>query len=159
MTMPALMGRAAAVLLAAFFALTLAAGGALAQDPELEARIQQHHANYIEAVTTGDREAFVALFTEDAVVMPGFGGTFEGTQGVERFFEETGPVQSLEIRSELVERVGDYVLDIGAFQATFPPEAEVQELAGEYVVLSREENDELRIHRFVYFAPRQPPQP
>jgi uncharacterized protein (TIGR02246 family) len=159
MILPAVLGRAAALLFAAFFVLALAAERTLAQDPELEARVQQLHANYIAAVTTGDQDAFVALFTDDAVIMPGFGGTFEGTQGVERFFEESGPVESLEIRSELVERIGDVILDIGSFQATFPPEADVPELEGEYVVLSREENDELLIHRFVYFAPRQPPVP
>lgn len=151
MSLSGISSRVAFVPLAAVFALALNLGGAVAQDAELETRLEQRHDEYIRAATVGDADAFLGMFSEDAVVMPVTGGTFEGTEEIRRYFNEAGQFESLEIESTRAERMGDVIVDIGTFEGSFKGE----DVRGEYVTLAHDEDGKIMIDRLVSFMPRE----
>jgi uncharacterized protein (TIGR02246 family) len=139
-------------------AILLAAGLASAQDADLAAQVEAAQERYSAALTAGDADAMVELFTEDAVMWPALGGMHEGREAIRRSFEEGPQPESFELSSDRAERIGDLVVNVGTFSAVMPAEYGGP-MQGEFLVIAREEEGELRLHR-VFAAPaREGPRP
>lgn len=130
---------------------------ATAQDSDLDARIDEAQQRYEEAWTSGDADALAEMHTEDAVMWPASGGMHEGRDAIRGYFEQGPQPESIDIKSERAERIGDLILDVGTFSATMPAEAGGQ-MEGEYVVIAREIEGELRLER-IFAGPRREPSP
>jgi ketosteroid isomerase-like protein len=151
-------GRAAAVSIAASLAVSLAGPSAGAQDADFEAQNEAAQQRYEEAWTGGDVDALVELYSEDAVLWPFSGGMYEGRDAIRGFFQDNPRMESFDLRSERTERVGDFVLDVGTFIGAMPADAGGGPVEGEYVVIAREEDGELKLHRLFAAPRRQVPQ-
>jgi ketosteroid isomerase-like protein len=154
MTSRSISQRLLALAAAGLFGATLAA----AQDGDLQTRIEEVQQRYEEAWTGGDVEALVELHTEDAVVWPASGGVHEGRDAIRRYFEEAPRPASMDIRSERAERVGDVIVDVGTFTGRLGADAGGGPLEGEYLVIARESDGEVRLER-LFAAPRRQPPP
>lgn len=134
-------------------AILFAASLAAAQEADLDAQVEATQQRYSEAWTAGDADAMAELHTEDAVMWPAIGGMHEGRDAIRRFFQEGPQPERFELISERAERIGDFVLNVGSFSAAMPAEAGGP-LEGEFVVIAREVDGELLLHR-VFGAPRR----
>lgn len=152
-------GRAAALSVAAFLAVSLAGQSAGAQDADLEAQVEAAQQRYEEAWTGGDVDALVELYTEDAVMWPFSGGMHEGRQAIRGFFEDNPRMESFDVRSVRTERLGDFVVNVGTFTGSMPAEAGGGSVEGEFVVIAREEGGELLLHRLFAAPAREGPRP
>lgn len=136
----------------------LAGSMAAAQDAEVGPQVAELERSYEEALMAGDYGAVAALYAEDALYSPFFGGIVEGREGVQGFYEEAG-LASADIRPVRSERVGEgLVLILGNVTATLKEEAGGDALEGEFVVLAQEGEDGLRIRSLTVFPLRQPPE-
>jgi uncharacterized protein (TIGR02246 family) len=139
-------------------AILFAAGLASAQDADLAAQVEAAQERYAAAWTAGDADAMAELFTEDAVMWPALGGVHEGREAIRTFFQEGPQPESFELRSDRAERLGDFVVNVGTFSAAMPAEYGGP-MQGEFLVIAREEEGELLLHR-VFAAPaRDRPRP
>jgi ketosteroid isomerase-like protein len=139
-------------------AALLGATVAAAQAADLEARVDQAQQRYEEAWTGGDADTLAELHSEDAIVWPPTGGVHEGRDAIRSYFEEAPRPQSIDIRSEMTERLGEFILDVGTFTGTQAADAGGGPLEGEYVVIARESEGELQLYRVFAGPRRQSPQ-
>jgi uncharacterized protein (TIGR02246 family) len=140
-------------------AILFAAGLATAQDADLAAQVEAVQERYSAAWTAGDADALAEMHTDDAVMWPAIGGMHEGREAIRTFFQEGPQPESFELRSDRAERIGDLVLNVGTFSAAMPAEYGGP-IEGKFLVIAREADGELLLHR-VFAAPardRPPPQ-
>ena len=138
-------------------AAVFAAGLAAAQDADLDARIEEAQQRYEEAWTTGDIDALVELHAEDAVMWPFDGGMHEGRDAIRGYFEDNPRPESFDVRSGRTERIGEFILNVGTFTGAMPADAGGAPMQGEYVVIARESDGALQLHRVIAFPPRREP--
>ena len=97
------------------------------------------------AYNANDASALAALYTEDAVLMPGNQPTASGRQAVEAWFQGTfdqfGP--KLTISSEELQVAGDWAFDRGTYTVSLTPKAEGDSMEenGRYVVILHRQPD------------------
>jgi uncharacterized protein (TIGR02246 family) len=144
---------------AACFVTSLLVGSAAAQDQEWQAEMAELQSSYEQAWVAGDAETLAGLFTEDAVLWPLSGGRFEGRDEIQAALQQDVQPEAADISSTHSERIGDIVFDVGTFTITLP-EAEAATMGaatveGEYVVVTEETEDGMRISRLIGFPPRR----
>ena len=148
-----IVGPIAAVLASAVLLVSPAA----AQDQALQQQVEDLQSRYEQAWVAGDADTVASLFTEDAILWPVSGGSFEGRDAIREAVGADAQPQSAEISSTHTERVGDLVFDVGTFSITLP-EAQGGAMEGEYAVLAEETDDGLSIRRLIGFPARSAPQ-
>lgn len=159
MAMPAVFARPIAVMLfAGCFSVSSALAPAATPEPDVNSKVMATQQQYVSAWTSGDVDALVELFTEDAVYWPASGGRIEGREEIRRHFESAPPPSAADISSAHTEEIGELVFDVGTVTVTLPPEAG-GEFQGEYVVIAEQTGDGLRIRRLIGFPRRETPQP
>lgn len=151
------LGSIAAVLASAMLLVSPAA----AQDQALQQQVEDLQSRYEQAWVAGAADTLASLFTEDAILWPMSGGSFEGRDAIRDALREEPQPQSAEISSTHTERMGDLVYTVGTFSITLPEEpgeAQAGAMEGEYVVVTEESDDGLAIRRLVAFPARHAPQ-
>ena len=137
--------------------MSLLGGMAAAQDADIQSQLEDLQQKYEEALAAGDAEAIGSMFAEDAIYLPFSGGVAEGREGIQSHHEQN-PVQSIDVRSDRTEMVGEnVVLDIGTWTATLPQEAGGGTIEGEYVLVAEVGENGLLGRSLTSFLTRQPP--
>lgn len=97
------------------------------------------------AVNSGDIEGFMAIFTDDAVIMPPNLAPICGKDNIRRFnrqfFEEL--TTQITIKSEEVVVCGEWAFDRGTFEVTFTPKSggEPVQDSGKYIYILKQQPD------------------
>ncbi|MCW5713433.1 MAG: nuclear transport factor 2 family protein [Bauldia sp.] len=125
-----------------------------AQETRTEERIEAVQSRYEAASVAGDVDAFVGLFTADALYMPVFGGAYAGADAIRSFAATAGRPASLDIRSVAWRWAGELILDVGTFTLVLPPQAGGGTIEGEYTAIVQEVDGDLRLLQLVTFPPR-----
>lgn len=106
--------------------------------------IEETNLKFGEAVRQGDAAALVALYTDDATLLPPDSDMIEGRQGIEAFW--SGGLQ-MGIKNAVLTTVdvfgsGDLAYEIGKAAITIQPEGqEPIEMKGKYVVVWKQTDD------------------
>ena len=125
----------------------------LAQD------IQDVQQRYMDALRRGDLDALVALFTEDAVLMPVTGGTYQGTDAIRHFYEQLRNAGGdLKIASTRTDDLGSYIFDTGTVTGTLRTGEGEATIRAEYITLAKKIDGDLKIYRLASFMRQQPPE-
>lgn len=144
-----MLGAAAVVGIAAVATATTG----VAQD-SIAARIDEAQVRYEQASVSGDAPAMRALFTEDALYMPLFGGMFSGGDAIEGYFGNAPAPASLDIVSSHWEWAGDYIIDVGTFTLVVPPQGGGATITGEYTAVVEEIDGAFLLRHLATFATR-----
>lgn len=144
--------------LVAVWAMCLVSGGtASAQQADLETQVADLERRYEESVAAGDWQGVAALYAEDAIYAPLYGGLIEGRDGIASFYEQSGTT-ALDLRPSRTEMIGETgVLSLGTFTVTLPGEAGEMEVEGEYVTIGEVGENGLQLRSANIFPMRQMP--
>jgi uncharacterized protein (TIGR02246 family) len=136
--------------LLAFVGLTLTGCAPEAEETQAEATFETPadaltglRDGYAEAMRTGDLEALVALYAEDAVYMPAAGIRVTGHEAIGQSLSPVlERVTEVEIAGDASEIIGDWAIERGRYSLmTMPEGAEAVEQAGYYISVSRRQPD------------------
>jgi uncharacterized protein (TIGR02246 family) len=123
--------------------------------------IEEVHLKFGEAVRQGDAAAVVALYTDDATILPSDSDMIQGKQGIETFWSQG---LQMGIKDAVLTTVdvfgsGDLAYEVGKFTLTIQPEGqEPIEQKGKFVVVWKKIADgswKLHVDIFNYTLPAQ----
>ena len=77
---------------------------------------------WVEAVLAKDWEAFGAIYTESAVLLPPHSPIIEGRTAIQNFFKEFPPLTAIDLKVSEVGGDGDMAHVIGTYTLTISPE-------------------------------------
>lgn len=106
--------------------------------------IEEANVKFGDAIRQGDATALVALYAEDATLLPADSDMIQGKQGIEEFW--SGSLQ-MGIKDAVLTTLdvsgsGDLAYEIGKFALTIQPEdQEPMEQKGKYVVVWKQQED------------------
>lgn len=113
--------------------------------PEDSAAVRQLGVTYAQAVLTGNVDAVVALYTEDAVEMPPNTPVRMGLTAIRAGYEgEQGIAQAFTVTSAEIDGRGDLAYDRGTWSWTGMMEGMTEPITetGKYVAIAREQEDD-----------------
>jgi uncharacterized protein (TIGR02246 family) len=98
---------------------------------------------WVEAAERKDAAAVAALYSDDAVIASPLGETARGRQAIESLWQTQLPMSdNLRVNPSTVEAASDMVAEYGTFsQQLTLPGGTPQDVDGEYVVVTRRQND------------------
>jgi uncharacterized protein (TIGR02246 family) len=111
----------------------------------VRSRIEETNLQFTEALNRGDISSVVALYTDNAVILPPNSEPVRGREGARALFE--GMVQAmglptLRLSTVEVTEVGDTAYEVGDYTMTMkPPTGEAINDHGKYVVVWKRQGD------------------
>jgi uncharacterized protein (TIGR02246 family) len=121
---------------------------------EAKAGIAKANGKWEAAVKAGDAAAIAALYTSDALILPPDQPIASGRAGAEKVFGGMlkAGAKNVSLRTETVERAGDYAIETGTVAVTMQPEGkEAQTSSGKYVVVWKRQSDgSWQLHRDIW---------
>ena len=119
-------------------------------------------ANYEEHYNLGHASAVADLYTDDAIIQGSASEVLTGREAIAVYVEEFTTTMSPTLSINPIEQlmVGDWVLDRGSYTNTVAPEGgEAVTLTGNYMSLSQQTPDGLKLHRLTVNFDGPPPMP
>jgi len=106
------------------------------------AAIEAQTKNYFEAVQAGDWAGVMAIYAEDAVLMPPNSPTIEGRANVQAFFDAFPPLSNFSMKIVEIEGQGDIAYVRGTYTMTLTPEGgEAITDFGKYIEIRKKQLD------------------
>ncbi|MFQ5823866.1 MAG: YybH family protein [bacterium] len=111
---------------------------------QLRKAIEETNAKFVEAFNQGDAAAVVALYTEDASILPPNNEMIQGREGVQQFWNgamQMG-IKNVALTTVDLNGSGNLVYEIGRYSLTIQPEGqEVMKDSGKYIVVWKHQED------------------
>ena len=117
---------------------------------------------YVSASNAGDATALTALFTDDAVLMPGNAPTASGKEAIQAFYQSRFDQFTLELAASQAEAegAGEWAFARGTYTIKLTPKAggEPIEYSGKYMNISKRQADgSWKMARHIWNSDKPPP--
>jgi uncharacterized protein (TIGR02246 family) len=123
----------------------------------MDANVADLFHSFSETWTSGDVDAFAALWTEDAIFWPPTGEELQGRDAIRIWTAQLGETKHLAIETLRAEPFGEVIFVVGNFtQDITLPSGRVDFLGG-FTAILRAVGGKLLFHRLVSFRERQFP--
>lgn len=127
----------------------------VAEEDAVLAEVEKRLAQHAKALGSGDVEACLRLYSDDAIVRPANMPPVQGKEELESFFENWFSLMSVEgavYRTDEFTMCGDWANQIGTYSGTYvPKEGEPAEDRGNFHIVWKQQSDgSWRYHRGIF---------
>ena len=123
------------------------------QASDVRADIDRANRGFVEAYNRGDAAGAVAVYTEDATILPPGSPRVSGRDAIRRFWQGAmdAGVRAVDLQTDDLEVGGDLAREIGTATLTVRPEGgDEQTATAKFVVVWRRRGDEWRWHTDIW---------